>query len=109
MAARFTDTMRALEAGMAKMTPEQAIKNIETWEAHLKDADVQGAKTVHADLGALKRALQKDPIDGASVAKLMVKLATGTLRIAGRIDRKRAEQVDALGQALEGVAQSADA
>lgn len=109
MAARFADTMKALEAGMAKMTPQQAIKNIETWEAHIEGLDVSGAKTLLADLGALKRALQKDPIDGAAVARLMVKLAAGTARIAGRIEGRRTGQVEALAQALEGAAQTSEA
>jgi hypothetical protein len=54
MAARFADTMKALASGM---TPTQAIRNIEAWEAHLAGIEVSGAKTVLADLGALKRAL----------------------------------------------------
>ncbi len=105
MAARFADTMKALEAGMAKTTPDLAIENIEAWESHLEGLDVSGAKTVQADLGALRRALQKTPIEGAVVARLMAKLATGTLRIAGRAERKSVEQIEALGQALGATAQ----
>jgi len=108
MAARFADTMKAFEAGIAKMSPAQAVKKIEAWEIHLDGLDVSGAKTIQADLGALRRALQKDPIDGAVVARLMAKLATGTLRIAGRVEAKRTAQVEALGQALEGAAQTTE-
>lgn len=108
MAARFADTMKALEAGIAKMTPAQAVKNIESWEAHVEGLDVSGSKTLLGDLGALKRLLQKDQLDGMAIAKLMAKLATGTARIASRADGKRAEQVEALGQALEGAAQTTE-
>lgn len=109
MAARFADTMRALQAGMAAMTPAQAIRQIEAWEEHLAGVEVSGSKTVLSDLGALKRALQKTPLDGATIGRLMVKLAGGTVRIAGRAGGKRAEQVEALGRALEAASQPATA
>lgn len=109
MPARFSDTMKALEAGISRMTPAQAIKNIEAWEAHLEDLEVAGSKTIIADLGRLKRMLQAEPIDGAAVGALMGKLAAATLRIAGRAEGKRASQVEALGQALDGAAGSSKA
>ncbi|MBX9749147.1 MAG: hypothetical protein K5Q68_05975 [Roseococcus sp.] len=101
--------MKALEGGVASLTPAQAIRQIESWEAHLAGVEVSGTKTLLADLGALKRALQKDPLDGAAIGRLMAKLAIGTARIAGRADGKRASQVEALGKALETAAQPVSA
>lgn len=100
MTARFVDTMKAIKEGL-KLTPAQAVKNIEVWEDHVATLETTGAKTLHADLGSLKKCLQKEPIDGMAVTKLLGKLAADTIKMAGHAEGKRAEQVEELGQALE--------
>jgi len=106
MTARFADTMKAIEAGVTAMAVDKAVKNIEGWEAHLESLDETGAKTIHADLGRLKRLLQAEPIDGDAVKELVGKLAAATVRIAGRAEGKRATEVEALGKALESAAEA---
>ena len=102
MSARFAETMKALEGGIANISPDKAIKIIEAWEAHIEALDVTGAKTLLTDLRALKRLLQKDTIDGEAVGRQMTKLAGQTQKMAGRAAGKRAEQIEALGKSLEG-------
>jgi hypothetical protein len=108
MAARFAGTMKAIEAGLRDMAIEKAIKNIAAWEAHLEGLDVTGAKTVHADLGRLRRALEAEPINGEAVTQLLGKLAAATVRMADRVEGKRANDVRALGEALQGAVEEDD-
>lgn len=101
MSARFAETMKAFEGDIKQMSPEKAVKMIEAWEAHIESLDVTGAKTLLADLRTLKRLLQKETIDGEAVGRQMTKLAGQTLKMAGRAEGKRAQQIEALGKGLE--------
>lgn len=101
MSERFAETVKAFEGGVTNMSPEKAVKIIEAWEAHIESLDVTGAKTLLTDLRALKRLLQKEPIDGEAVAKQMTKLSGQTLKMAGRAEGKLAQQIEALGKGLE--------
>lgn len=68
---------------------------------HLESLHISGSKGLHGDLGRLKKLLQADPIDGEAVKALIGKMAEATIRIAGRIEGKRAADVEALGKALQ--------
>ena len=102
MAARFTTLSNALDKGVETMKPDAGVKQIEYWENELKDADFSGVKGLLADLEPLKKKLQADEPDDASIKKLLAKIGGETGRIAGRADDdKVAEKLKDVGAKLE--------
>lgn len=99
MPARFTSTNKALEAGLDKVAPADAIKVIEYWEEQMKDVEGAGAKAVVHDLASLKKHLSADKIDEAGVRKLTHKLGVETAKLGGGDDAV-AKHVKELGDKL---------
>ncbi len=97
---QFDATIKHLKEGVKGFTIAAAVKNIEGWETTLEKSEAAGAKTIHGNLGKLKKLLQADEIDGAKVKELMLKLGDETVRIAGKTDSKNAEKIKALGEAI---------
>jgi len=81
----YDATIKALKAGVQKMTVNAAVKNIESWEATLENLEVSGVKTIIKDLDSLKKHLHKSEIDGDAVRKLITKLGKETVTVAGRV------------------------
>jgi len=104
----YDATIKALKAGAKSMTVNAAVKNIESWEATLERVEVSGVKTIVKDLESLKKHLHKNEIDGEAIRKLIANLGKETVTIAGRTEGKHAEKVKALGEALNGAAESHD-
>ena len=102
---QFATTIKHIQDGVKGFTISAAVKNIEGWEANLEKIETPGAKGIIRDLESLKKRLQADEIDGDAVKKLLVKLGKETVTLAGRADSKNAEQVKALGEALNGMAE----
>ena len=86
MPARFTATNKALDGGLDKVAPADAIKVIEYWEEQMKDVQGAGAKTLLHDLASLKTHLGADKIDAAGVRKLTHKLGLETSKLGGGDD-----------------------
>lgn len=104
---QFAATIKHIQEGVKGFTISAAVKNIEGWEEALKDMDAPGAKGIVRDLESLKKQLQKDEIDGEAVQKLVAKLGKETIAMAGKADSKKADQVKALGEALESMTEKA--
>jgi len=98
---QFAATIKHIQEGVKGFTIGAAVKNIEGWEETLKDVDEPGVKDISRDLGSLKKHLQNAHIDGEAVSKLLVKLGKESIALAGTTDSKMADQVRAIGHALE--------
>lgn len=99
MPARFTSTNAALDGGLDKVAPADAIKVIEYWEGQMKDVEGAGAKAVLHDLASLKTHLGADKIDEAGIRKLTHKLGLETAKLGGE-DSPVAKHVKELGDKL---------
>lgn len=98
---QFAATTHAFEKGVDKITPDAAVKLIESWEDQLADIDSREGKAIVKDLGSLKKELQKgDKLDGAKVKELTAKLGQETVASAKGIEGAGQEKVRSLGEAL---------
>ena len=103
---QFGATIKHLQEGVKGFTVSAAVRNIEGWEATLEKLEAPGAKGVIRDLGALKKLLHADGIDGEAVKKLLAKLGKETVTLAGKADSKNAESARKLGEALNAAAEA---
>ncbi len=97
---KLDDTIEMLKGKLEQAAAKTAVKSIEKWETTLEDAEWRGAKTIHEDLGRLRKHLEGDDLDGAKIGDLLVKLGESTSRVAGHEEQKGIEKVDQLGKAL---------
>jgi len=105
MPVKLAATIKAFQDGITNLSAAQGIKNIEAWEETLKDADFRGAKTIHENLGKLKKLLQSDNLDGGAIVGLLKTLGEETVRASSHAEGKQAEQIKELGELLsQGVA-----
>ena len=100
MPARFTSINKAVDGGLDKVSPEDAVKVIDYWEIQLKEVEGAGAKAVVKDLEALKKHLQADKVDDVAIKKLTHKLGVETKKLGGD-DTTVAKHVKELGEKLE--------
>ncbi len=100
MPARFTSINKAIDGGLDKVSPQDAVKVIEYWEGEMKDVEGAGAKAVLHDLASLKKHLQADKVDNAAIKKLTHKLGAETIKLGGD-DNTVAKHVKELGEKLE--------
>lgn len=101
MPTRFTTLQHQIEQGLETVKPDAAVKQIDYWEAQLKDADFRGAKTILHDLEALKKALHAGTPDGAAIKTLLAKLGGETTRSASHAEGPAAEKLKEIGGKLE--------
>lgn len=101
--ARFAETEKALEKGLESLSPEKGVQLIEDWEEQLRD--LEGAKPVLKDLGALKKALQAKEPDGDKIQELLRKLGQETVEAADQAEGSTADKVRDLGEQLQQGAQ----
>ena len=101
MPTRFTTLEHQLDQGLETVKPDAGIKEVEYWEAQLKDADFRGAKTILHDLEALKKALHAPTPDAAAIKKLVAKLGGETARSASNAEGPAAEKLKGVGAKLE--------
>ena len=102
---QFDATIKHIQQGLKGFTVAAAVKNIEGWEATLEKVEAPGVKGIIRDLESLKKHLHADPIDGATIRKLVVKLGHETVTIAGKSHSKNAEKIKSLGEALTSAAE----
>ena len=107
MAARFADTKRAFEKGLAEVKPEKGSDLVEDWEAALSDTDVSGAKGIQKNLESLRKQLDKSNPDPERIKTLLARLGEATTKIADKADRNGAK-VKELGEALTKAGEGAD-
>jgi len=100
MPVKLAATLKAFQDGITNLSAAQGIKNIEAWEETLQDADFRGAKTIHENLGKLKKLLQNDHLDGGAILGLLKTLGEETVRASSHAEGKQAEQIKELGELL---------
>ncbi len=105
---QFDATIKHIQDGVKGFTIAAATKNIEGWEETLGKLETPGVKTIIRDLESLKKHLHADPIDGAAIHKLIVKLGKETVTFAGKSEGKNAEKAKKLGEALTAAADEAE-
>ena len=96
---QFAATTKLLERDLDKVNPEQAVKNIESWEDGLGKLESKSAKAVARDLEALKKALNGKPRKG-TVEKLLAKLGEETTKLAEEAPEAQQEKLREIGKAL---------
>ena len=97
-AAKLDATIKAANHGITKLSPDQAVKNIEGWEEYLGKHEAPGVKSVVTDLGKLKTLLQSDKLDTSAIEKLVKKLGHDTEKVKG--EGPNAAKIKELGEAL---------
>ena len=100
MPTRIQPTVTALQGQLQDLEPKKGLELIGKWEHDLEHADWRGAKTIHANLLALRRQLEGE-LDGAKIKELLTKLGEETTRAAAHVEGNTGEQLKGLGQALE--------
>lgn len=81
MATQIQSTIDALQGNLTQLG-DKGTGAIQKWEDRLADADWRGAKTIHEDLGKLRRHLEGGDLDAAKIGELLVKLGEATERAA---------------------------
>ncbi|WP_439598830.1 hypothetical protein [Falsiroseomonas sp.] len=97
---QFAATIKHITEGVKGFTISAAVKNIEGWEKTLESVETPGAKGIVRDLERLKKLIQSEEIDGEAVKKLVGALGDATVKMAGRAEGAKAEQIKNLGDAL---------
>ena len=97
-AAKLDATIKAANSGITKLSPDQAVKNIEGWEEYLGKHEAPGVKSVVTDLGKLKTLLQSEKLDTSAIEKLVKKLGHDTEKVKG--EGPNAAKIKELGEAL---------
>lgn len=94
------ETITALEGGLSSLGTDQAVSNIEGWQARLEDAGDPALLTLAEQLGALSSALQAESIDQAEVGLLLTELGGRTSEAAETAQGDEAAQLASLGTLL---------
>ena len=98
---QFAATTKAFEKGVESLSPDAAVKIIESWEGQLAEAEFKEAKAIHRDLEALKKELGKgEKMSGDKVKQLTAKLGAETVKSAGSVEGSGGDKVKAIGEAL---------
>ena len=106
MPTRIQPTIDALKGNLQDIAAKRGVELIGRWEGDLGQAEWRGAKTIHADLVALRRHLEGEELDGAKIKELLVKLGQETARAASHAEGTAGEGLKRLGEALEQSAQT---
>ena len=99
MAIKFAGTTNAINRGLESTKPNKGADLIEDWETALAEVDIQGAKGILRDLGALRKQLEKPEPDADRIHALLHRLGAATTKIADKAD-KGGDKIKALGEAL---------
>jgi hypothetical protein len=100
MSKKIDSTLELFQGKLNEAAAKQGAKMISKWQTDLEKAEFSGAKTIHADLGKLRKHLEGDELDGATIGSLLVKLGNSTERAAKNAKGASASKLENLGQAL---------
>jgi uncharacterized protein YjbI with pentapeptide repeats len=106
MSKKIDATTELFKGKLTGAAVKTGAKMISKWEADLKEAEFTGAKTIHADLVKLRRHLEGDELDGATIGGLLVKLGGSTGRAATQAKGNNVGKLESLGQTLVKVGES---
>ena len=100
MPTNIDSTIHVLKGQLNATAVQKGTQMISKWEADLERADWLGAKTIHADLVKLRHHLEGGKLDGATIAKLLIKLGESTERAAVHTKDDTIGHLKSLSQAL---------
>ncbi len=100
--AQFDATVAALASGPENLSPEQAVANIESWQAYLNEHQTAGTEAVLTSLGQLKKQLSAGAPDPAAIEALLQQLSTDTLAVANSGNTSNSTKIMEIGEALAG-------
>lgn len=93
-------TISALQSGVANIPAQAALENIDGWRAALANRQEPALRRIHQDLGTLRAELQRTPINGARVGRLMIELGSATTVAAASVQGEDAAKLARLGGLL---------
>lgn len=99
MTSKIDQTVDLLQGSLTKAA-DKGTDMLSKWESDLEKADWRGAKTIHEDLGKLRRQLEEDEPDGSAISELLVKLGESTKRAASQAEGDTVGELESLGDAL---------
>ncbi len=99
MDAPLEQTVAALDGGLTGLSPAAAAANIDGWIETL--AGNESLSGIAADLRSLRAALTTQPLDGARIGGLLVRLGAQTRSAAATADPAASPAVARLGGLLE--------
>lgn len=100
MPTRIDPTINVLKGHLNGTAVKKGAEVISKWEADLEKVDWCGAKTIHGDLVKLRRHLEGNKQDGATIVELLVKLGESTERAATHAKGDTGTKLESLGQTL---------
>ena len=100
MPTRIQPTVNALQGDLTALDPKKGADLIDKWTADLESADWRGAKTIHANLVALKKQLEGGAPDGAKIKALLTDRSDETARSANHVEGNTRDQLQQLGKSL---------
>lgn len=99
-AVALDSTITFAESDLASVAPGAALPLIETWQEAFQEADNPALSAIASDFEVLKEELQADPIDGAAVREILVRLGEKTTTAAESADSSLAPRLEQLGSLL---------
>lgn len=99
MDAPLDQTTAALDGGITSLSPSAATANIDGWIETLAGNETLAG--IADDLRSLKAALTAQPLDGARIGELLVRLGAQTRSAAATADPASSAKVARLGGLLE--------
>ena len=100
MATQVQSTIDALRGDLTALGGK-GTDAIKKWEDKLESADWRGAKTIHEDLGKLRRHLEGDDLDPQKIGELLTKLGEATERAAEHAEGNSGAGLKDLAAALQ--------
>ena len=93
-------TIELLKGKLTEAAAKKAPAAIQKWEDEIAKADWRGAKTIHEDLGKLRRHLEGTAADESTISELLVKLGNSTSHAAAHAEGEGRTKLESLGSAL---------
>jgi hypothetical protein len=100
MSKKIDSTLELFQGKLNEAAVKQGAKMISKWQTDLEKAEFSGAKTIHTDLGKLRKHLEGGELDGATIAALLVKLGNSAERASKQAKGASVGKLESLGQAL---------
>ena len=100
MTKSIDSTIELLKGKLTEAAAKKAPAAIQKWEDELEKADWRGAKTIHEDLGKLRRHLEGTSTDESTISELLIKLGNSTSHAAAHADGEGRTKLESLGSAL---------
>jgi len=98
--AKLDETIAAAEGGLTNLPANAAVSNIEGWENRLRAAGDPALNPIADDLAQLRQELQRTPVDGAAVGRLLTRLGEQTSAAAAGADPAVSQRLNRLGNLL---------